>query len=645
MKHALAVTVAVAYVALSLAEGGYSPSALAIATLIVWFAVIVGLALGGWPRGDVPSTALAAGACLAGLVLWAALSLAWASDDGRAFPEVVRAAGYVGVFALVTIASPRGSARSWLVGLAIGLGAVAALSLGSRLVPALPGGDEEIASLVGNTQGRLSYPLGYWNALASCMAVAAVLLVWLGARAESRLGRAVAVGAVPPIFLVIHLTSSRGGVIAAAVGLAMLVALGPARVRLLGGLALAALGGLALAALSGLRPAFVDSPSDPVAEFAAQEMLLATLLVASAVGLVRYLADQPLSRVVVPRALTRVAVAALAVALVGGAIAADPPERFDSFKAQPAEPQFGDAYVSNRLASASGSGRYQYWAAAFDAFTGDPLKGVGAGGYEAWWNESGSISRVITNAHSVFFDTAAELGLPGLALLLGFLAAGGLAAWRRRAARPPGGELEVAVAILVAGIFSAAIDWTWELPAAFVLVVIAVALLAGPAMARRGAVEEASRDGEPPAGGSAGRTRFAWGVATVVAGWAAIWVAGILFLTEAKLGDSREATDRGDFPAAAQDAEDAATLQPWAAEPRLQLALVEERGGNLDDARRALGEAIDRAPDDWSLWFVLSRIERKAGDRDAAEEAMARARELNPRSPLFARQPPTGGAD
>ena len=120
-------------------------------------------------------------------------------------------------------------------------------------------------------------------------------------------------------------------------------------------------------------------------------------------------------------------------------------------------------------------------------------------------------------------------------------------------------------------------------------------------------------------------------------GWAAIWAGGNLFLTEVKLGDSRAAASTGDYASAAQDARDASTLQPWASEPRLQLALVEELDGNLQAANRDLGEAIQRAPDDWQLWFVRARLEVKSGDVNGARRALARARELNPRAPFLAR--------
>jgi tetratricopeptide (TPR) repeat protein len=116
---------------------------------------------------------------------------------------------------------------------------------------------------------------------------------------------------------------------------------------------------------------------------------------------------------------------------------------------------------------------------------------------------------------------------------------------------------------------------------------------------------------------------------------AAIWAGGVLFLTEARLGDSREAASAGDLQAAADDARDAIKLEPWAAGPRLQLALVHELAGDLKAARRDLGEAIERAPDNWELWFVRIRLEVKSGNVDRAKRALERARQLNPRAPFL----------
>jgi O-Antigen ligase/Tetratricopeptide repeat len=636
LKHAVVVAVAVLYIAVSVAEGGYTPEFIAAGTLLIWWAVIVGLAVGAWPRAQVPRPAIAAGVCIFCLALLTALSLGWASDDGRAFVEILRVASYAGLFVLVLLASSEGSARSWLVGLAIGLVGVACLALGSRFVDALPGQDREIGAFITSARNRLSYPIGYWNALGACMAMATVLVVWLGARAESRLGRAAAIAAMPPVLLAIDLTASRGAVLAMVLGLGVLLALGPARMRLAAGLVIGVAGGIGLVGLTELRPVLIDDPGSAAAYDAGEEILLATLIVAAATGLVRYLADDAVRRLTVPGAVTRVALVLLVPLAIAGLAAADPPARFEEFKQAPGQRELGD------LASGTGSGRYQYWSAALDAFASDPVTGIGAGGYEAWWNQNGSITRVLRNAHSLFFETLGELGLAGLLLVLAFLALGAVYGWRRRAGGSPDGAVEVALALLAAGVFTAAIEWTWELPAAFGPVVIAVALLVGPATIRRspGPVGEPGSDG--PRAATASQRSFSWGVATLLVGWVAVWLAGLVLLTEVKLDDSRAAFDRGDLSAAAQDATDASTLQPWAAEPWLQLALVEEEAGNLTQARRAIAEAIDRAPDDWSLWYAASQIEYRAAGRTAALEAYERARALNPRSPIFDRRKEPG---
>ena len=80
----------------------------------------------------------------------------------------------------------------------------------------------------------------------------------------------------------------------------------------------------------------------------------------------------------------------------------------------------------------------------------------------------------------------------------------------------------------------------------------------------------------------------------------------------------------------------AAKIEPWAATPYLRLALAEEGAGDLASARRAIGGATRRDPSDWRLWLVAARIESRLGDPEASARSRARARFLNPRSPLVA---------
>ena len=111
--------------------------------------------------------------------------------------------------------------------------------------------------------------------------------------------------------------------------------------------------------------------------------------------------------------------------------AADPAERLRTFKQPPAESSTsGDAILSH-LVSVGGSGRWQFWDAAVDAWQKKPVLGHGAGSYEAWWARHGSLAVFVRDAHSLYLETLAELGALGLALLVAAAAAVLLASWRR----------------------------------------------------------------------------------------------------------------------------------------------------------------------------------------------------------------------
>ena len=118
--------------------------------------------------------------------------------------------------------------------------------------------------------------------------------------------------------------------------------------------------------------------------------------------------------------------------------------------------------------------------------------------------------------------------------------------------------------------------------------------------------------------------------------WVCALAATEAFLSERSLTRSRSAVADGDLVAASDRARDAVALQPWSAQPRLQLALVQESAGDLSDAETSAAEATERAPLDWRLWLVRARIETRAGNLAEARSALREARRLNPRNPLFA---------
>ncbi len=90
--------------------------------------------------------------------------------------------------------------------------------------------------------------------------------------------------------------------------------------------------------------------------------------------------------------------------------------------------------------------------------------------------------------------------------------------------------------------------------------------------------------------------------------------------------------NRGDLAAAAGDARQASSLQPWAAEPWYQRAQVERLAGDLAAADESIGEALRRAPDDYRIWVVASRIKAARGDTLAFLVAYGRSVQLIPGS-------------
>ena len=115
------------------------------------------------------------------------------------------------------------------------------------------------------------------------------------------------------------------------------------------------------------------------------------------------------------------------------------------------------------------SNRYAYWKVAVASFADHPLQGEGSGSFRAIWLREREFREVIRDAHSLYLETAAELGLVGL-LSLALLVAGCAVAAVRAGPALPG-----AAAALAAFALHAGIDWDWELPA---LTLVALALAA-----------------------------------------------------------------------------------------------------------------------------------------------------------------------
>jgi O-antigen ligase len=532
---------------------------------------------------------------------------------------------------VAVLASSRGNLTRWCDGLALATAGIGVLALASRLFPdTLPRGD--IPDFLPSALTRLSWPLEYWNGLAIFVALGLPLLLRLATDARLALSRALAVGAFPALAATLYLTSSRGGFGAAAVGIAAFLVLTPRRWPATGALALGLAGSAVAIATLVARTELSNDPFDaPEAASQGRSAALLILLACAGAGVLYWLGERFLGGVRIPRA----AGVALAVVLVAGALAgiaaAHPVKRFDEFKAMPAAYDEQD-FITSHLLSGSGSGRWQFWESAIDEWQTRPVVGRGAGSYEAWWAQHAPFTYFLKDAHSLYLETLGELGLVGLLLLLGALGTAVVAGVARlRAAE---GEERVAIAALLAlfagYLVAAGVDWIWELTVVTVVAMVALGLLTGPATETRGRIEAAAEGAAPRS------RRLAVGIAALLAGWLLILAQAVPFLSNLEISRSQAAVRAGDADAALDRADAARELQPWAASPYLQLALVREATGDMDGARAAIEDAIERDPLDWRLWLVRTRLEAKDGDVADARRSLARAVELNPESPLFA---------
>jgi hypothetical protein len=345
-------------------------------------------------------------------------------------------------------------------------------------------------------------------------------------------------------------------------------------------------------------------------------------LVLAAVVAVAIAAIEPRERIAalrVPRRVWRTALAVIAVCGLVAAVVVGPPLARSAWRSFQQTTEARTADPSQRLTSLSGN-RRDLWAVAIDLFEDHPLKGIGAGTFEFGWNQDPRRSSHIVDAHSLYLESFAELGLLGGLLVLVTLGTLLVAALR---SPPREGDGTARAAAAGAGaaflVFcvAAGVDWMWESTA-----VCAFALVLGTVAAA----------GAAPPGG---RARWPLRVALPLAAAAAIVVQLPLLDAASAIRSSQAAVREGRFVDALSDATNAAASESWGASGHLQRALVLEQVGRLGPAEMAAQRATELERTNWELWLVLGRIRAERGEVDAALAAVARARSLNPRSPLF----------
>jgi hypothetical protein len=425
--------------ALTFGRGGYFAVARVRGAILAFLLLALAAVLTERPLPRSLAGRLALGG-LAALTVWTGLSLLWAPLGGPAFADLERLALYTAALA-AGIALLRETRYVEPVLLATTV-AAAVYGLADRLVPWLV-----TLQPLSSAGDRLAQPLTYWNAQGAMAAVGLALAA--GLAAEGRHAR-IAAACAPVLGLDLYLTLSRGAIGAALAGLAIVVALVPTR----RGLRAAAVvgGAAALASLAALALPRVQDAGGSSGQGAVMIAVLAVLTAAAFL----VAGGGEARRIELLRPL---AGGALAVLIVGTVLAVA---------------QGGHEPIpagSGRLASVQ-SNRSAYWRVAVDVFADHPLNGVGSGSFRVEWLKRRPFAESVRDAHSLYIETPAELGLVGVLALAAFLAGAVLAARHGNVA---------AVAPLVAFALHAGIDWDWEMPA---LTLIALLLLARLVAAR-----------------------------------------------------------------------------------------------------------------------------------------------------------------
>jgi hypothetical protein len=605
--------VAAALLLLAFDQGAYETTSWAAAGVVVWWLAVVGVAIAQWPLQRVGPAALPV-TLLAAFAGFAAVSIMWAPSVERAVIEFNRTSLYAGVALLVATGVATSARPRVANGILIGVVGVAATALATRFFPQVIDTRQSFVALpVGAV--RLNYPIGYWNGLAILVALGVPFLLRATLYARALWLRAAALAAAPALSVVIFLTSSRTGVIAAAVGALAFVLLERRRVAAVTALAVAAGGAVvALNQVAG-REAVVDGVGATGGDGRAAAIIV--MLACAGVATAYALAVAGAGRFLRPPTPLheRLTAAAVSVAVAAVVAVSDPVARFEAFRSVADVGESGN-FVRSHLLSSGGNGRWQLWTGAIEQFRANPIAGGGAGSFQSWWDQHRDYPLFVRDAHSLYAETLAELGLVGAALLCGALGTAVVLALRRRQRETAAdaGVTAASAAALVAFLLAAGVDWMWELPA---VTVVGMAAL-GVAVGAR------------PSARSARSTARPVRLLVALAGAVLALLQLPLLLGERAREASRTAARDGDVARAHEQAELARDVAPWAASSYLQLALLAEARRDYAAARAYLNEAIARDPRAWTLWLVSARIETKAGRVVAARASLARARELNP---------------
>jgi hypothetical protein len=602
--------------------GGYFPATPAIAAIVLAQILLLRLLQARRPCEGLAPATLVAIAALAGYCALTLASAIWSHSPGRALIETDRVWLYLLALTLFGLMRADAASLGWLIrGLALGVSVVCLAGLASRVAPDVLHTSPDVAN------ERLSYPVTYWNALGLLAALGIVLAAHLTCGLEERrMVRALAAAVLPLLGATLFFTFSRGAIAGGAIGVAAYLLLGRPR-ALLGGL-LATVAPTAVLIVVAYHANLLDTvnPTTPAAVAQGHRVGLVAFACATLAGALRLALavglDSRVATVVARRAVGRTAKlasvgTAVAVAVAVGLAAGVPHALAHDWSrfASGAQPKGEHGDLRRRLTDPSNNQRTLLWTAALRAFADSPARGRGAGTFQTVWDRRRPSYVYTVNAHSLYLQSMAELGVPGLALLaaLVLVALGGLAARARGPHRSLYGAL-FAVGLVWA--LHAGVDWDWEMP----VVTLPFFAAAGLGLSPRG---RAASEWVP-----AHHTRVALGLACL----ATLALPVLLIGSQRHLDDAEHALYASRCSSASRAALSSIGWLDVRAQPYEVLGFCDLERGFPHLGVEAMRQAARRDPAGWETHYALAIAQASAGVDPRA--SIRQALQMNPLDPL-----------
>lgn len=602
--------------------GGYFPGTPAVAAIVLTQILLVRIVQARHPfEGLTPVTLVA----ILALALYGALTLAsalWSHSTGRAVIEFDRVWLYLLVLLLFGTVQATAANIGWLIrGLALGISIVCVAGLVTRVLPNV----WHTAPDVSNQ--RLSFPVTYWNTLGLLAALGIVLAFHLTCSlVEHRFVRVLAAGVLPLLAATLFFTFSRGAMAAGAVGLVVYVFVARPRALLSG--ALAAVPATAALVVVAYHANLLDTlnPTTPAAVSQGHHVaLVAAICVLVSVGL-RLIFAQALDprlqrssgRPSVAPGVRSAAIAAIVAAALVGALALGLPHAiahdWNRFMGG-ASTSSANGDLRQRLTDPSNDGRTELWRVALDGYTSSPVKGGGAGMYQTLWDQHRPRFAYTINTHSLYLQTMAELGLPGLLLLL-IVVGTALVALALRARGRHRSLYGALLAAAVVWALHAGVDWDWEMP----VVTLGFFAAAGLALSSR-------RQG---ASGWVPTHNSRWVLALLCLATVALPVS--IVGSQSRLGSAEHALYASNCAAATPAALSSIGWLDLRPEPYEVVGFCDIQRGLPRLGVTAMRQAIAHDPGSWETYYALAIAQASAGIDP--RRSVERALQMNPLEPL-----------